>query len=166
MVTVPEPSRAVLVTFLDAVQTANGLLDAQQDALLNFLGTGAGIRYGDRYGIKLEVRKDLLLDPHGAEHSADEAHEHDQIGRDRVAGHPGDWAAGGGVLQIVEGGIAVGEIRAVHGVTSAVESSMAESFMISRGMPAMGAGRLVVIRRSPSVRPVPIQTVRSSFQRH
>ena len=79
--------------FLDALDAADGLLDGQQNARLHLGRRGTGVRDADVDDIELELWFDFLLDILRRPEAAGQQEQHQQVGRDRIAGHPCDGSA-------------------------------------------------------------------------
>ncbi len=93
----PNPFLGAGGHFADALKPLDGLFDRQHDALLDLLGAGAGVGHRHGHQVQVEFRKDLLLDPASPDQPAHQKEEHQQVGGDRVAGHPGHGTPFGGM---------------------------------------------------------------------
>ena len=75
---------------LDAVQVVDGLFYLADDTLLNLLRRRARVGRGDEDHFYINRGKHCALDAEGRTESHHHDEEHQQVGRHRVAGEPGD----------------------------------------------------------------------------
>ncbi len=135
---------------LDALDAAYGLLDRQDDALLDLRRSGSGVAHANLDDVELEVREDLLLDGGGHPDPAAEEEQHEEVGRDGVPGHPRDGA--GEVARVV--GRARGVRPGVAHDWSSAASGPVCAFSMRSGASAATVARFVVTTNSPASRPL------------
>ena len=78
--------------FINALHIFQGVFNGQNDTVFHLLRAGPGIGDGDLHLIFCKIGKDLLLDMEYRKQAAHKEDKHEQVGDDRIAGHPGQRA--------------------------------------------------------------------------
>src|SRR5690606_9657245 len=131
---------------VDASESLQRFLDADDNGLLHLLRRSAGIGHVDLDRPRLEFGKDLHLDSQRRGQTREDDQHHQQVGCHAVGAEPGDDALLLGMR--------------CHGVAPAITSSMGLTCM-----PSMGTGTGETMTLSPALRPRSTYTCSASLRR-